>query len=254
MTGPESRLQLQHTRQVTFALGAETQPVWSPDGGRIAYTAAGDIWIVHAAGGPTLNLTQDHGGVDRDRSGNRDIWVVPSEGGPATQITDDPGSEMGPSWSPDGQNIAYYHADHVGGDSDGFVMPLTGGERRRILNGPSRYLQWSPDGEWIGFLSGLSTQRFARVAASGGTPEELPSDVRGIFRWSRDSKRIYFSRDRELWELTLATNAERRLTALSLNPGGLVSYTLAVGAAHLYFAWSHDTGDIWVMDVVAPEG
>ena len=36
---PEGRLQLQHALQVTFATGAETQPAWSPDGGRIAYTA-----------------------------------------------------------------------------------------------------------------------------------------------------------------------------------------------------------------------
>ena len=33
----------------------------------------------------------------------------------------------------------------------------------------------------------------------------------------------------------------------------LGAFALAVGPAHLYFAWSDDPGDIWVMDVVGPE-
>ena len=60
---PEDRLQLQNALQVTFAMGAETQPAWSPDGGRIAYTAGADIWIVQAAGGPAVNLTRDYPGA-----------------------------------------------------------------------------------------------------------------------------------------------------------------------------------------------
>jgi tricorn protease-like protein len=159
---------------------------------------------------------------------------------------------MGASWSPDGLHIAFY-STRVGSDSDGFVVPHSGGEPRRILKGPSRYLQWSPNGEWIGFLSGFNSGRFARVPASGGIPEELANDVGGFFRWSRDGKRVYFPRNRELWELTLADNTQRRLTVLSGQAGGLVPYTLAVGTAHLYFAWSNDTGDIWGMDVVGPE-
>jgi hypothetical protein len=90
------------------------------------------------------------------------------------------------------------------------------------------------------------------VPASGGTPEEL-TDVEGFFRWSRDGRRVYFPRDRELWEFTLADKAERRLTGLSQRAGSLGSWALAVGAEHLYFTWSNDVGDIWVMDVVPPE-
>jgi len=53
--------------------------------------------------------------------------------------------------------------------------------------------------------------------------------------------------------LTLANRAERRLTHLSQRAGNLGPFALAVGPAHLYFTWGNDLGDIWVMDVAAPE-
>ena len=49
--------------------------------------------------------------------------------------------------------------------------------------------------------------------------------------------------------LTLANRAERRLTRLSQRAGNLGPCALAVGPAHLYFTWTNDLGDIWVMDV-----
>ncbi len=232
-----------------------------PDGERLVVSSDRggnpDLWAVAVHGNDITRLTTDPT-PDRAprispdgkriaflsyRGGSRDIWVMPSEGGPGTQMTRDPGGEMNPSWSPDGQNIAFHSSRE--GFADGFVVPLDGGEPRKTLEGPILYPQWSPNGEWIGF--GL-VRRFARVPASGGTREELPNDV-GLFRWSKDGTRIYFKRDDELWMLTLANRAERRLTRLSQRAGNLGPSALAVGPAHLYFTWSNDLGDIWVMDV-----
>ena len=48
--------------QITTALGVEDYPNWSPDGGRLAYSAATsgdplggewDVWVTQAKGGPT---------------------------------------------------------------------------------------------------------------------------------------------------------------------------------------------------------
>jgi hypothetical protein len=53
----------------------------------------------------------------------------------------------------------------------------------------------------------------------------------------------------DLWELRLADGAERRVTRFSGRPGGTGAYALAAGTSHLYFTWSGDLGDIWVMNV-----
>lgn len=68
--------------------GREGNPVWSPDGSRIAFMA--------------------------EQSGNRDIWIMPAEGGRAVQITFHPGMDANPRWSPDGGQLAFM-SDRDGG-------------------------------------------------------------------------------------------------------------------------------------------
>ena len=221
-----------------------------------------DLWAVPVDGNDMTQLTSDptpdHSPrVSPDgsrivfysyRSGSRDIWVIPSDGGPAKQMTSDPASEMNPSWSPEGQNIAFY-SSREGGFSDGYLVPLSGGGPRQFLKGPIYHPQWSPNGAWIGLVS---RGRIAREPASGGTRENLTNAPASMFRWSSDGERIYFVRDRELWVSTLANRTERRVTRLSQRGGDLGQFALAFGAAHLYFTWRNDLGDIWVMDVAAP--
>lgn len=127
-----------------------------------------------------------------------------------------------------------------------FVLPLAGGEPRRILEGLLYFPQWSPDGVWLG---AANERQFSRVLASGGPPEVMPIEMTGpLFRWSSDGTGIYFERDNELWSLTLASGTtERQLTRLSMRDGQFGGF--ALGPAHIYFTWLSELGDIWVMDV-----
>ena len=73
----------------------ERQPVWSPDGTRIAFISKR--------------------GADPDRTNNTDIWVVDAKAGATPrQLTTFTGPDGGrPAWSPDGKWIAYLQGDEV---------------------------------------------------------------------------------------------------------------------------------------------
>ncbi len=77
--------------QITSGRWDEGSPAWSPDGSRIAFAS---------------NRTDDP-----DANSNSDIWVVAAnntdKGGTLTRITDYEGGDGSPTWSPDGNWIAY---------------------------------------------------------------------------------------------------------------------------------------------------
>ena len=68
-----------------------TQPVWSPDGTRIAY----------------LGCPPGEG------CGNNDIWTMDTNG-TRTRLTTDPQFDVGPGWTADGKRITYSHFETAG--------------------------------------------------------------------------------------------------------------------------------------------
>lgn len=83
----------------------EDAPVWSPLGGKIAFTSV--------------------------RGGNSQVYVVPSGGGAATPLTSESGGAFEPAWSADGKFIYYIAA------SPGYslrVVSSSGGNATTVVN------------------------------------------------------------------------------------------------------------------------
>src|SRR6185369_439869 len=76
-----------------------------------------------------------------------DIWVVSRDGGEARRLTAGIGSASDPHFSPDGTMIAY--DARVDGNLDVYVMPASGGVAKRLTfhPGADRVMGWSPDGK-----------------------------------------------------------------------------------------------------------
>lgn len=106
---------------------------------------------------------------------------------------------MSPSWSPDGQNLAYVSFE--GKNSAIYVQRLATGERRRVsaragINGAPA---WSPDGRKLAltlsrdgnldiYTLELATQTLTRVTSDDAIDTEA--------EWSRDGRSLYFTSDR----------------------------------------------------------
>ena len=105
-----------------------------------------------------------------------DIWIVNRSGGEARRLTTDPAEEDFPLFSPDGKNLAFSRT--TGGDYDIFVMPASGGEARRLTYYPKLDVArgWSADGKNILFVSYRheeGTYRLYTMAVDGVFPTML---------------------------------------------------------------------------------
>lgn len=91
----------------------------------------------------------------------RNIWLVAVDGGKLRQLTRG-GKDSSPTWSPDGNKIAFTSARD--GKNQVYVLDVHGGEARQItkmLNGASQ-ASWSPDSRKIAFVSAASADERVR--------------------------------------------------------------------------------------------
>jgi tricorn protease len=171
-----------------------------------------------------------------------DIYVASRNGGSATKLTDHEGLELFPKFSPDGQWIAF--TGQYDGDMSVYVMPVAGGEPKRLTYhpgiqrtsdrfGPENVVMgWHPDGDRVLFRSRKETNdwwdgRVYLVSVKGGLPKALPMDPAGftslspdvgkvaycpIYRDFRTWKRYKGGMAQDVWTFDLATFENQRIT------------------------------------------
>jgi len=203
---------------VTLQGGLKRAPVFSPDGGLIAYTLGGtggrDILLQRSGGATPINLTPNSPSDDYAPAFSRDgehiafrstregggLYVMGATGESLRRI-----SEHGfdPCWSPTGNELVV-SSENFGvptvrnGESDLWVMDVATGERRLLVNGDCMQPDWSPSGARIAYWGMAVTEGGQRdiwtVAASGGTPVRVLNDgpVDWMPRWSHDGRWLYF--------------------------------------------------------------
>jgi len=106
----------------------------SPDGKWVAYTVA------------TPDMEANRGASN--------IWVVPAAGGATMQLTQS-GHDSSPVWSPDGKTLAFLSSRS--GDSQVYLLSMDGGEAHALtkLSSGVDIVKWSPDGKTLAFTSSV---------------------------------------------------------------------------------------------------
>jgi Tol biopolymer transport system component len=124
---------------------------------------------------------------------NLDLWVQPlAEGSPAIRLTQNPADDINPTFSPDDGQIAFFSSRDGGGI---YLIPTFGGQERLLVRG-GRYPRFSPDGRWIAYSLGTSTNltesQVFIIPAAGGTQTRIAADIPWATGpvWSPDGRRL----------------------------------------------------------------
>ncbi len=162
-------------RYVAFPIGngSTESPAWSPNGNELAYAAAPngsfEIWVADSNGNLGRRITSFRGGnvsptynpktgaqiaFISDRTGLPQLYIMNSDGSSVQQMTDG-GYASSPSWSPNGQFLAFAWDRKYGpgapGGQDIYVMEVATRKWTQLTHDGGRcdFPSWSPDNRHI---------------------------------------------------------------------------------------------------------
>ncbi|MBL8227785.1 MAG: PD40 domain-containing protein [Bryobacterales bacterium] len=131
--------------RLTAGAGTETDPHFSPDGTKVAFTGEYD--------------------------GNIDVFVVPVTGGVPTRLTYHPGPDTAAGWTPDGKSVLFRSSrDSHARFGRLFTVPLEGGLPTEVPLPMAEEGAYSPDGTRIAYVPLPKARTWKRYRGGRTTP------------------------------------------------------------------------------------
>lgn len=172
--------------------GMSHDPVWSPDGKRIAFRS----WL---AGGMTM-------------------WWMPADRSASAARLNPKGTRQSPvSFSPDGKFLTFDEKNYETSD-DAWILPLEGGgdpipvARSRFREGSPKF---SPDGHWVAYTSDESGKAEVYVQAFPAPGPKIQISNGGGFdpTWRRSGGEIYYRSGNKMMRVSVSTSPRFRAAA-----------------------------------------
>ena len=160
---------------------------------------------------------------DRDRNGDGasggEIYAMNTNSTDQVRLTHNNERNRAPSWSPDGQHIAFSSSGY-GPNSEIYVVKVDGSDQQQLTDGPKDdYPSWSPDGQHIAYSSGYGPNSEIYVVEVDGSGQHQLTHSSGWVgnpSWSPDGQRIAFSsghsHDSEIYVVNVNGSGQHQLT------------------------------------------
>jgi len=266
----------------------EHSPVWSPRGREFAYvtdrTGADEIWIRNVETGRELPIVTPQsfsgGNIEflttpayspggdrlafvrhnRTNPENRDateIWIAPATGGAPVRLTDIKGAQWAPTWSPEGNWIAFT----AQGPPSGIMKVRVGGSEAAEMLWPldisvlRTVAEWTPKGDWV---AAPSKDGVILLGPDGKNRRILRKPAFAAMTWSRDASILYGLEETAAGQRIVAVNVghggEKELARI---PSGLrlgsiwipgTKMSLSPDGKSLAATTVRQTGDVWLLE------
>jgi serine/threonine protein kinase/WD40 repeat protein len=257
-------------REVLATSGNETNPSWSPDGASLAYVQDSHdggtrIWLrtvdgswsrpLHEPGPPGSTFTNPRFSPDGRRivyemwsQEGYTVWVTAVSGGAPVRLTTERDHMHSPAWSPDGNWIAY--RANIGDRRLLEKAPSGGGRPITLAQTVSASgISWSPTGDWILYSDGLGLRL---TPAAGGESRDLTDRPSASFGFSRDGRRVYFTRSDgarwALWSVQVPSGLARKERSLDVPASAaLRGFSLHPDGTRFLASVEISREDVWIL-------
>ncbi len=203
------------TNQINLTNNAatDTEPAFSPDGSKIAFTSDRDgnseVYVMNANGSGVTRLTFETANDSSptyspdgskitfasSRDGNSEIYTMNADGTNQVRRTSNTTFDGSPSYSPDGNKILYVGTSAP--NRDLFTMNSDGSSPANLTNQPGFYTRpfYSPDASKIIFIYGgdVTAQTNWVMNANGTNRRTLANGGDGGGKFSPDGRKVVWS-------------------------------------------------------------
>ncbi len=228
---------------------------------KLANGAATELWSGQGAqilGAPAIAPDGRNVAFSVRQRGQALLYVMHADGGNARTVTNSLDLQGAPAWTRDGQSVTVAATDH--GVPHLFRVPIDGHSPAAFVREYSVDPAWAPDGSFVVYSGpDIGTTFSVKAVTANAAPHTLPA-----LTLTRGARHLVFLpggkallllrgdiQHKDLWQIDLATGAERQLTRLPAD-FDIRDFDLSTDGREVVLERAQERSDVVLIDLPRP--